>query len=69
MPITRVVLRGIGPGQRHKLPAAIGENQQELDLALATRALQDRQRLPFEWMGLTNDRDCDGNVFETGSVS
>jgi hypothetical protein len=68
MLIPPVVLRRIGPGQRHKLPAAIGENQQELELALATCALQDRQRFAFERMGLAKDRDCVGNVFETGSV-
>lgn len=55
--IPRFVLRCIGPSHRNKLPAAIGENQEELELALATRSLQDWQRLPFEWMGLTNDRN------------
>jgi len=63
-----MVLSGIGPGCRNKLAATIGENQKELQLALATRSFQDGQRLAFEWMGLTNDRGGFESLFETGSV-
>lgn len=55
--ITLVVLRRIGPGGGHELPAAVGKNEEELELTLATSALQDWQRAPFEHMRLTGDRD------------
>jgi hypothetical protein len=37
--ITGLSLRGIGPGGWHELPAAIGKNEEELELTLATSAL------------------------------
>jgi len=62
-------LRHIGPGGGNEYPTAIGKNQKKLKLPLPMCLPQDLQRPPFERMGLTDDSDGFGKVFETGSVS
>ena len=67
--ITAVGLRHIGPDSRNETPAAVGKNQEQMELTLPMCLLQDLQGPSFERMGPTGNGDRLGNVFETGSVS
>ncbi len=67
--IIGVGLRHIGPDSRNETPAAVGKNQEKMELTLSMCLLQDLQGASFERMGPTGNGDRLGKVFEMGSVS
>ncbi len=67
--ITGGGLSHIGPDSRNETPAAVGKNQEQMELTLPMCLLQDLQGPSFERMGPTGNGDRLGKVFEMGSVS
>ncbi len=50
-------LRHIGPDSRNETPAAVGKNQEQMELSLPMCLLQDLQGPSFERTGRASDAD------------
>jgi hypothetical protein len=64
-------LRGgiqVGPGRWDERPRAVRQNQNEIQRAVASHPAQQRQRLTFQRVAGSDDRDCGRVPLEVGSV-
>ena len=58
----------VSPGRWDERAGPVGQNQDEVQLAVAPHPAKQRQRLTFQWVPRSDDRDFGRVALEVGSV-
>lgn len=58
----------VSPGRWDERAGPVGQHQDEVQLAVAPHPAKQRQRLTFQWVPRSNDRDFGRVALEVGSV-